>query len=98
MVGAEPIQNRNPDIFLGLPRGCRVPRLGPSSTAFPGHRQGAGWEVGPPGLEPAPTWDPGMCKGRTAARLPRWACNFQSKVHQPMYSKIVLFMKCAQKP
>ena len=30
----------------------------PSSTAFPGHRQGAGREVGPPGLEPAPIWDP----------------------------------------
>ena len=36
--------------------------LGPSSTAFLGHRQGAGWEVGPPGLELAPIWDPGRAR------------------------------------
>ena len=28
--------------------------FGPSSTAFPDHKQGAGWEVGLPGLELAP--------------------------------------------
>ena len=33
-----------------------------SSTVFPGHRQGAGWEVGLPGLEPAPIWDPGRAR------------------------------------
>ena len=32
--------------------------FGLSSTAFPGHKQGAGREAGLPGLEPAPTWDP----------------------------------------
>ena len=34
-----------------------------SSTAFPGHRQGAGREAGLPGLEPAPIWDPGRVQG-----------------------------------
>ena len=36
--------------------------FGPSSTAFPGHRQGAGREAGLPGLEPAPIWDPGSAR------------------------------------
>ena len=36
--------------------------FGPSSTAFPGHRQGAGREAGLPGLEPAPIWDPGRAR------------------------------------
>ena len=36
--------------------------LGPSSTAFPGHRQGAGKEAGLLGLEPAPIWDPGRAR------------------------------------
>ena len=31
--------------------------FGLTMTAFPGHRQGAGWEAGPPGLEPAPMWE-----------------------------------------
>ena len=33
--------------------------FGPSLTAFPGHRQGAGWEAG---IEPAPIWDPGRAR------------------------------------
>ena len=32
--------------------------FGPALTAFPGHKQGAGWEVGLLGLEQAPIWDP----------------------------------------
>ena len=36
--------------------------FGLSSTAFPGHRQGAGREAGLPGLEPAPIWDPGRAR------------------------------------
>ena len=48
--------------------------LGPSSTAFPGHKQGAGWEVEPLGLEPAPTWYPSTLKVMTlAATSRRWA-------------------------
>ena len=47
-----------PGAFLGFP--C----FGPSSTVFPGHKQGAAWEVQLPGLEPAPIWDPGAFKGR----------------------------------
>ena len=31
--------------------------FGPSLTAFPGHKQGTGWEVEQPGCEPAPVWD-----------------------------------------
>ena len=36
--------------------------FGPSSTAFPGHRQGAGREVGLPPLELVPIWDPGLAR------------------------------------
>ena len=39
------------------------------SSAFPGHKQGARWEVELPGLEPAPIWDPGAFKERTLATL-----------------------------
>ena len=39
--------------------------FGPSSTAYPGHKQGAGWEVELPGIELAPMWDPGTFKART---------------------------------
>ena len=33
--------------------------FGPSSTAFLGHKQGAGWEVEQLGHEPVPVWDAG---------------------------------------
>ena len=42
--------------------GAESQNLGPSSTAFPGHRQGAGREAGLPGLEPVPIWDPGHAR------------------------------------
>ena len=32
--------------------------FGPSSTAFPRYKQGAGREVEHPGYEPVPIWDP----------------------------------------
>ena len=60
---------RSQEPLLGLPRGCRVPKLWAVLDCFPGHRQGAGWEAGPPGLEPAPTWDPGRAR-RRHKRLP----------------------------
>ena len=44
--------------------------FGLSLTAFPGHKQGAGWETGLLGLEPMPISDPDVCEVRTvAARL-----------------------------
>ncbi|XP_058516716.1 tudor domain-containing protein 5 isoform X2 [Ochotona princeps] len=33
-----------------------------SSTAFPGHKQRAAWEVEQPGHKPAPIWDPSICQ------------------------------------
>ena len=41
--------------------------FGLSLTAFPGHKQGAGWEAGLPGLQLVPRWDPGTLKARTLA-------------------------------
>ena len=45
--------------------------LGPFSIALPGHKQGAGWEVELPGLEPAPIQDPGVFKERALATRPQ---------------------------
>ena len=42
----------------------------PSSTASPGHKQLAGWEVGLLGLEPMPIQDPSTFKKRTLAVRP----------------------------
>ena len=58
----EPILSQEPQPSLGLPRGKGSQSFGPSLTAFPGHRQGAGREAGLPGLEPAPIWDPGRAR------------------------------------
>ena len=41
-----------------------------STTAFPGHKQGAGWEVELLRLEPVPIWDPSVFKVRTVAARP----------------------------
>ena len=64
--------------------------FGPSSTAFPGHKQKTGWEVGPPGLEPAYIWDPGALKAKTlATKLPHGVHNFLSYHYIKMsYCKI----------
>ena len=52
-----------PGASSGSPTWVQVPKaLGPSSTAFPGHKQGAGREAGLLGLEPAPIWDPGRAR------------------------------------
>ena len=53
-----------PGAFQGFP--C----FGPSSTVFPGHKEGAEWEMELPGLEPEPIWDPGDFKGRILAPTP----------------------------
>ena len=48
--------------------------FGPSSTTFPGHKQGAGWEVELTGLEQVPMWAPGLFKMRTLVARPcHWA-------------------------
>ena len=74
--------------------GCQG--FGPSSTAFPGHKQGAGWEAGQPGLEPASIWDPGRVKMRTlAARLLHGPCVFyffRSNSPAAILSFVVIFI------
>ena len=50
--------------------GARSQSFGPTSTAFTGHRQGAGWEVELLGLEPPLIWDPSAFKVRTLAAAP----------------------------
>ena len=61
---------RRQELFLGLPRRCRVPKLWVVLECFPRPKQGAGWEVELAGLEPAPLWDPGAFKvSALAARL-----------------------------
>ena len=56
---------RSQELFWVSHVGAGSQELGPSSTAFPGHKQGAGCEVGWLGLEPAIIWNPGVCKMRT---------------------------------
>ena len=64
MPGAEPIQSQEPGTSYQVSHaGAGSQGFGPSSTTFPGHRQGSGWEVGLPGLELAPIWDPGHIQG-----------------------------------
>ena len=61
-------------VLPGVHRCAGSQGFGLSSTAFPSHNQGAGWEVVLPGLEPAAVWDPSACKARTLANRPRlWA-------------------------
>ena len=45
--------------------GAGAQSFGRSSTAFPGHRQGAGWEAAWLGLEPVSIRDAGTFKVRT---------------------------------
>ena len=44
--------------MLGSHVSAGFQNFGPSLTAFLGHKQGAGWEVELPVLEPTPIWDP----------------------------------------
>ena len=60
-------QSEARSLLWGSHMGAGSQGFGPSSIVFPGHNQGAGWEVGLPGLEPAPIWDPGAFKARTLA-------------------------------
>ena len=43
--------------------------FGSPATAFPGHKQGDGWEVELLGHEPVLIWDPGVFKARTLKSL-----------------------------
>ena len=67
----EPSQSKARSLFQVSHLSTGSQGFGPSSTAFPGHKQGAGWEVVLPGLEPVPIWDPGSLKSSTlSTRLP----------------------------
>ena len=53
--------------------------FGLSSDAFLGHKQGAGWEVGPLGYKLTPIWDSGTFKVRTlATRLLHWVYKYRT--------------------
>ena len=57
--------------------------FGPSSAAFSGHKQGAGWEVGLQGYQSVPLWGPRAYKARTlVTRLPCPAllCDINSEI------------------
>ena len=60
-------QSEARSLFRVSHAGTGSQNFGPFSMAFPGHKQGAGWEAGQPGLEPAAIWHPGTCKARTLA-------------------------------
>ena len=47
--------------------GTESQSFGPFLTAFPGHKQGAGWEVVLPDLEPVPMWNSGTLRARNLA-------------------------------
>ena len=64
MAGAEPIQSKEPGASSGSPTQVETQGLGLSLTAFPGHKQGAKWEVGPQGYESVPMWDPALVRQR----------------------------------
>ena len=76
----------------GLPRGCRVPRLWAvfdfGLWAFPGHKQGAGWEVELLGLELVPICDPGVFKARTLADRP---CRLALKINKSLKIFILFY-------
>ena len=73
-AGAAQIQSQEPGALLGPHVGAESQGFMPSSTAFPGHKQGAGWEARLPTLEPSFTWDLSMFKAKTlATRLSHWA-------------------------
>ena len=51
---------RSQEPLPGFPRGTGSQDFGPSSTAFLGHKQGAGWEESLGELEPATIRDAGV--------------------------------------
>ena len=55
-------QSEARSLFRVSHAGAGSQSFGPSSPAFPGHRQGAGMEAGLPPLEPVPIWDPGLSR------------------------------------
>ena len=58
------------NIFWVSHKGAGSQHSGPSSTDFPGHKQGTGWKVELPGLEPAPIWGLGGFNERTLVPRP----------------------------
>ena len=78
MAGVMLIRSQDPETSSCFPHGCRVSSFGPFSTAFPGHKQGAGSEVELPGLEPVPILDPSAFKVKTLSTKPLcWALTFK---------------------
>ena len=60
-ASAEPIRSQEPGTTSRVSHmGAGSQSFGPSLTAFPDHRQEAGWESGAAGLEPASIWDLGV--------------------------------------
>ena len=70
MARTAPIQSQELEPLPGLPVDAGSQGFEPFLTAFPGHKQGAGWEARSLGLELDPIWDPGMFKARTLAARP----------------------------
>ena len=61
---AELILTQEPGPSSRFPTQVRFPKLSPILNCFPGHKQGAGREVGPPGQKSVPKWDLVSCKAR----------------------------------
>ena len=56
--------NRGKELLLVSHAGAGSQDFGPSSSAFLGHKHGAGWEMEHLGYELASTWDPSIFKVR----------------------------------
>ena len=57
---ADAMPIRSQSLFRVFHTGAGSQSLGPSSTVFPGHRQGAGWDAGPRDQNRHPDGIPGM--------------------------------------
>ena len=80
-------QSEARSLFWVSHAGAGSQSFGPSSTAFPGHRQGAGREAGLPGLELAPIWDPGR-----ARRGPLTTCATALSPELPVFNGTLFFL------
>ena len=65
---ANAVLTRSQELFQVSHMGAGSQAYGASLTAFPGHKQGVGWEVELLGLEPVPIWDPSTFKTSSFSR------------------------------